>query len=238
MKPNLIIFDVDGVLIDVSRSFRVAIKKTVEFFLEKKVPKKEIYEQKLKPGFNDDYDCSEAILKKHNKKIKRKAIIKKFDEYYLGKNFNGLIKKEKFLLKKSVLNKLSKNNTLAIFTGRSRKELNYTLKLHNIRKYFKKIITVDDVKKKKPNPEGIRKIIKAVKPKKTYYVGDSIDDLNSAKKAKIPFIGVIPHYGNMKKLRKVFKSADYIITNINSVINKVKWEKQQLKEKQKKLRLR
>ncbi|MDP7180254.1 MAG: HAD family hydrolase [Candidatus Woesearchaeota archaeon] len=219
---QLIIFDVDGVLIDVSRSFRVATKKTVEFFLEKKIDMKEVYQQKLKTGFNDDFDCTDAILKKHKKRIKRKEIIKKFEEYYLGRNFNGLIRKEKLLLKTSVIKKLAKNNTLAIFTGRSKKELSFTLKHYKLKKYFKKIITVDDVKKKKPNPEGIKKIINSVKPKKTFYVGDSIDDFNASKKAKIPFIGVIPPYGDKKKLRKVFKSADHTISNINNIIKVVK----------------
>jgi HAD superfamily phosphatase len=218
-----IIFDIDGVLIDVSKSYRLAIKKTVEFFLNKKINKKEVEEIKLKPGFNDDYDAVNGILKKHNNKVPLKNIINIFQKYYLGKNLKGLIKNEKLLLRKSIIKKLSKKYTLTIFTGRSRKEASYPLKKYNIKKYFKIIMAVEDVKKKKPAPEGILKTLKRLKTKNAYYVGDSIDDLLAAKKAKVNFIGVIPPYGS-RNLRKVLKGkgASVIINNINQITKVIK----------------
>ena len=35
---KIAIFDVDGVIIDVSQTYHIAIKKTVEFFLKREVP--------------------------------------------------------------------------------------------------------------------------------------------------------------------------------------------------------
>ena len=42
IKPDVIIFDIDGVLVDVSRSYRLAIKQTVEHFTNNKLPIEEV----------------------------------------------------------------------------------------------------------------------------------------------------------------------------------------------------
>ncbi|MFO8109621.1 MAG: hydrolase [Thermoplasmata archaeon] len=64
---NWIVLDVDGVLIDVSRSYDMATKLTVEYFLskagiDKKVDLKVIDELRRKGAFGDDYNLSEALL--------------------------------------------------------------------------------------------------------------------------------------------------------------------------------
>lgn len=64
-----VIFDIDGVLIDVSKSYRQIIKETVEYMLKDKFNKKtsvlpeEIEEMKKIPGFNNDWDLSYALIK-------------------------------------------------------------------------------------------------------------------------------------------------------------------------------
>jgi len=52
----------DGVLVDVSRSYMLAIKKTVEFFLGSIIPIAEVEAMKQVPGNNDDFDCTRSIL--------------------------------------------------------------------------------------------------------------------------------------------------------------------------------
>lgn len=71
MLPDSIIFDVDGVLIDVRRSYNLAIKNTVSFILNKINPElyfpnlvtdKIIAELRQTGGFNNDVDTCYAIL--------------------------------------------------------------------------------------------------------------------------------------------------------------------------------
>lgn len=68
---NTIVFDIDGVLIDVSSSFRKAIGKTTDFYfsniLSWKNSKNIIYPSevekfKMAGGFNDDWDLSFAVV--------------------------------------------------------------------------------------------------------------------------------------------------------------------------------
>jgi phosphoglycolate phosphatase-like HAD superfamily hydrolase len=71
MLPDSIIFDVDGVLIDVRRSYNLAIKNTVTFILNQISPElhytnlvtdKIIAELRQTGGFNNDVDTCYAIL--------------------------------------------------------------------------------------------------------------------------------------------------------------------------------
>jgi HAD superfamily phosphatase len=153
MNKQILIFDMDGVLVNVSKSYRIAIKQTAEFFIKDKINIQEVNKIKLKVGFNNDWDATEAIIVSKGKKMLKQQIINKFQEYYLGKNFDGLIKNEKWMLDKNILKKLSKKYVLSIFTGRPRIEAEFALKINNVEKYFSLLVAKEDVLKEKPDPE-------------------------------------------------------------------------------------
>ena len=186
LKPALI-FDMDGVLVDVSNSYRTAIKKTAEFFTDSDVNYGEIQSYKNKLGFNNDWDLTEAITLSRGKNIKKANIIRKFQNYYLGKNFNGLINNERWLLDKNLLKKLFKNYKLAIVTGRPRKEAEYTLKNNNTAKFFPVLIALEDISRDKPDPEGILKALDELKVESAVYFGDTKNDEIAAKRAGVNF---------------------------------------------------
>lgn len=117
-----IIFDLDGVLVDVSKSYRRAIKMTVEYVLERKfklktiVDSKNIEEMKKIPGFNNDWDLSFELIRLLSKGIKRGQFPKKakqvtsqkskdyqevkdiFQSFYLGKKLFYQVYKHKALI--------------------------------------------------------------------------------------------------------------------------------------------
>ncbi len=84
------------------------------------------------------------------------------------------------------------------------------------------MITAEDVKNKKPSPEGIDIILKRARTKNAIYVGDSVDDLLTAKNASIDFIGVVQPGVDKNKFKDVLRKngAKIILDNINK-INKV-----------------
>ena len=69
MKAAL--FDMDGVLVDVSKSYLVAIQKTVEFYLNMTVGLREIQKYKNRGGLNNDWDLTECILKEKDRQRSR-----------------------------------------------------------------------------------------------------------------------------------------------------------------------
>lgn len=210
----ILIFDIDGVLVDVSKSYRVAIKKTVEYFTGKEVSLEEVQALKNEGGYNNDWDASEEMINRKGKRIDKRKIMGKFREFYWQ-----LIDNEKWLLKKDILEMLSRKYILALFTGRTKEEAEYVLRKNKLSPYFQKIIAMEDVSKKKPNPEGILKIINGYKLKDAYYFGDMIDDMQSAASANVNGIGVLPPQDKSKKMKELLikNGAVKVIDDINKL---------------------
>ena len=74
----VLIFDIDGVLADVSASYRLAIRKTSKFFTRADISFQEIQGYKNKGGFNNDWDLTERIIRERGVNAEKILIIKKF----------------------------------------------------------------------------------------------------------------------------------------------------------------
>lgn len=175
MKKNKVyIFDLDGVIINSISNMRFAFTQTC-----KKLQinlKFENYKKFLGLPF-------EKIMKK----IKFNGDVRLFKRYY--KQYSSL-KIDKIKINKKLLNelkKLKKETYLTIFTSKDKLRTNKILKKYNI---FDYIVTADDVKKGKPNPEGIFKIKKKFKKKDYIFFGDSKFDFMSSKRANVKYVHV------------------------------------------------
>jgi HAD superfamily phosphatase len=223
-KNNIkaIIFDVDGVLIDVSGSYRIAIKRTAEFFLGKILDMSDVEAVKNR-GINDDIDAAELIIQEGGgEDFRKKVIIKKFQEFYLGRQFDGFVRTEKCLMKEATLKKLKKYK-LGIVTGRPKLEANFGLKRFKIYDYFNTIIVKEDVKEGKPSPLGLLKAIKKldVKNEEVLYVGDNLADLRAADNAGVSFVGVVGNAINKTRAKNLLKSegCEIILNKVNDILN-------------------
>ena len=201
---DLIIFDIDGVLVDVQNSYRIAIKKTYEFFAQRDLVFEKIQEAKNSGGLNNDWDLVEYLLKKDGFTPSKIEIINKFQEFYFGNGNNGLILNEELLIEPKEIEKLAKDFDLAIFTGRPRKEAEFVLKRWNLENLFSVIVTMDDIKEgfHKPHPFGINHIKEIINPLNTYYLGDTPDDMISAREAGVKGIGILPPQDKSENLRQ------------------------------------
>lgn len=91
----------------------------------------------------------------------------------------------------STLDKLQlENYDLAIFTNNSRKLTDYGMKKFELDQYTDVVITRDDVKKAKPNPEGLIKIMNHFNrsTEQTIFIGDSWLDAETAQVVGVDFI--------------------------------------------------
>ena len=126
MKNNvgLILFDIDGVIRDVTNSYRMAIQETVSFFCGWKPSIENIDSIKSEGCWNNDWDLSLEMIRRHvqNNNLSllppnRKKLIECFEKYYFGgdpnadsSEWSGFINNEALLVKKkhSYLIKLAK----------------------------------------------------------------------------------------------------------------------------------
>jgi HAD superfamily phosphatase len=192
LQPDVIIFDVDGVLVDVRGSFHRTTLETVRHFTKKRVTPHDLQKWKNQSGYNDDWKLSTAWVQSLGGKQEYDEVKRKFVELYWGRNGDrGNVKREKWLLPPQHLRGLAARAELAIFTGRVRQELDYTLDRCGVREFFGHIVTAEDVAKPKPDPEGLLAILNGRDPATAVYVGDNVDDALAAQAAEMPFIGIV-----------------------------------------------
>ncbi|HLE07875.1 MAG TPA: HAD family hydrolase [archaeon] len=203
MKPNLIIFDLDGTLIDTLDAY-------FEFFnnlLEKwKIPQvtKEFYQKNL---FWKNISVEIAEIAGVDKVEEGMKIYKEeFKDYY------GKIK----LMKnsKETLDELKKTFPLALLTSTVSYGAKGILKQFGMEDYFQMAVFFDDLKKPKPDPEGLLKIMEkfSAKPEETIYVGDSPSDMKAAEAAGCKFIGYGPteKFSNHKSIQDLYELCELV----------------------------
>ena len=186
---DLIVFDMDGVLVDVSESYRAAIQATVAHFTGDEPTRDEIQQWKNRGGFNDDWHLSHTMIHERGGNTAHADVVDYFQRIFHGNGSDGLILRERWIAAEGLLDRLARTHTLAIFTGRLGWEARITLDRFT-KALFDPIVGADDVTRLKPNPEGLLKICSSVEHGKCWYIGDTVDDAAAAKAAGIPFIGV------------------------------------------------
>lgn len=207
IKPT-IVFDMDGVLIDASKSYRVAIQKTFNFFTGKEVTMEEISATKKLGGLNNDWDLTEFLLKKYGFDINYDEIVDTFNTYY-----RALADIEEPLVNHEFFQKLSESYNLAIFTGRVKEEAYFTLEKHGFTDYFHPIITMAEVglDRQKPDALGLVLVKEKIITDKIYYLGDTVDDMLCAITANVVGIGVLPPQDKSPELTELLKSKNAMV---------------------------
>ena len=118
---GLILFDIDGVIRDVTNSYRMAIQETVNYFSEWRPSIEDIDSIKSEGCWNNDWDLSLEMINRHvqNNHLSfsvptRKILIECFENFYFGgdpnhdsSEWSGFIKNETLLVKKTLFDELS-----------------------------------------------------------------------------------------------------------------------------------
>ncbi len=213
LRQRGLIFDMDGVLVDTSSSYQAAAKMTAEFFLGKPISASELWRIK-ENGINSEWDCVQKLLQEYGIELEMEKIVEKFGQCME----NGLFGKEKPLITMETLEKLSRRASLAIVTGRPRKEAMDTLAKFGMAQFFGQIIAMDDLPKnaQKPNPLGLRMAIDKMGTARNTYIGDMPADAIMARAAGVEFIGVrSPRY--TEGFEQPLKGAKSILANVNDI---------------------
>jgi HAD superfamily phosphatase len=212
VKP-LLIFDMDGVLVDVTESYRESIAQTVRHFTGTVPTREEIQDYKNQGGWNDDWKLSHHIITKAGVGAAFETVKEHFQSIFLG----GLILREQWVARPGVLEVLAEQFDFALFTGRPLTDAKLTLDRFAAGLTFAPQIGMYEVERHKPDPEGLLKI-HGNGGRTLYYIGDTVDDARCARAAKIPFIGIAAP-ANPRYLDLVFlfqeEGAYAIVDDIN-----------------------
>jgi HAD superfamily phosphatase len=211
----------DGVLVEVTESYRESIRQTVEHFTGKPVTYDMIQAYKNAGGWNNDWKLSQKMASDLGVEVDYQTVVDYFQMIFLGSNGDGLITREKWIANAGALEALSKTHDLAVYTGRPEHEARLTIhRFCTNGLCFQPILTADHVQYGKPHPEGLE-IIKAKHPdREIWYIGDTVDDARCARAAQVPFLGVASQsHGRRAELLQLFESeqAVAVLDDINQL---------------------
>ena len=179
---KLVIFDLDGVLVDACEWHRVALNKALLEICDYEIPLEEHYST-----FNGLPTKEKLKLLTKQKLVKRKdyeAISQRKQELTLELiGSNCLLDQTKIDLMKALK---AKGIHIACFTNSIRQTAELMLKKTGVLDLLEELVTNEDVKKPKPSPEGYLKVIRKFKvPKKNVVIVEDSPKGHAAAQAAV-----------------------------------------------------
>lgn len=190
MRPEAILFDMDGVLIDVSQSYRRAIVMTAAFF-GVTINSRDVAAAKQVDRSNNDWFLTHRILSQHGVDVSVEAVKSRFNMFYNGTiTEDGLHLVERLLVDPDTLRRLADKLPLAIVTGRPRAEAERTLERFCIAGFFQTLVCMEDTAAK-PSGAPLHLALSRLDARQAWMIGDTRDDVLAARSAGVVSIGVV-----------------------------------------------
>lgn len=154
--PEALLVDMDGVLAEVSQSYRAAIVATAAAF-GVTITMDDISAAKAEGNANNDWVLSQRLIAQNGGgAVEFEAVKAKFEELYQGTGgAPGLKSLESLLTSKGLLEELERRlpRGMAIVTGRPIRDCTEFLETHGIAHLFRACVCMEDTELPKPSPQ-------------------------------------------------------------------------------------
>lgn len=212
-----LLLDMDGVLAEVSKSYRAAIVQTAHFYGASSVTQDTVTEWKVSGNANDDWKLSYDLIMNDpngNNDVTLQHVTDTFEKFYQGDGETpGFYALETLLPSRETLLELRKRSKagIGIVTGRPRSDCMKFLKDFGLEEMIDATYCMEDGPSK-PDAFPVRKVCEllGVEPgPSVVLVGDTPDDIRAAVNAGCSGVGVIEQEALEVQLAagKSFKSS-------------------------------
>jgi len=180
LSPQALLFDMDGVLVDVSGSYRRAIIDTAQDF-GVAVCDSEVDRAKAAGDANNDWLLTQRLMADRGVERPLAQVVERFEAHYAQ-----LRRCESLLVSPALLEAFARKLPLAIVTGRPRAQAEAALAEYGIEELFTALVCMEDAPAK-PDPAAVRLALSQLGVERAWMVGDTPDDVHAAQAA-----GVVP----------------------------------------------
>ncbi len=189
-QPEALILDMDGVIADVSQSYRSAIVATAAQF-GVRVAAADVAAVKRAGHANDDWQVTLTLVRAGNRDASYAEVRDAFEQLYQGSSAEpGLRMRESLIGSAATLRRLAKRYPIGIATGRPRADAEHFLGRFGLDDVFAACVTRDDGAIK-PDPFAPLEAMRRLGATRGWMVGDTPDDVRAARSARLLPIGVI-----------------------------------------------
>jgi len=214
-KTELILFDLDGTLIDTAPDFHTSLNTML-----KKYNMNEVSESDIRPHISEG---TSKLIKKFFAIDEDDAEFEPLKSEFLSEyNMNKTKGCKLFDGMTSLINFMDKNNIkYGVVTNKFFKFASPIIDSFSELKNIKVIVCPDHVKISKPDPEGILLACKKldINPLNTIYLGDHINDLKAGQAAGTKVLGCLYGYSLDEK---ILKSHSYnYVNNVSEIISHI-----------------
>lgn len=190
LAPQAILLDLDGVLADVSRSYRAAILATCKSFGARVAPS-EVGAMKARGNANNDWQVTRDLLALRGIAIDLGVVIERFESIYQGTALApGLRETESLIGTLDTVRNLAARLPLAIVTGRPRADAERFLDRFGLTPFVSACVCMEDGPSK-PDPAVVRLALNRLGVDRAWMVGDTVDDARAARAAGVVPVGVV-----------------------------------------------
>lgn len=206
LAPEAILFDLDGVIADVTGSYRECSIQTARSF-DVAMDQRDFESAKLEADSNNDWVLTQRLMAQRGKDVPLDQIVKRYQELYMGTSDRpGLRDTERPLIDRAFLEKLAARYPLAIVTGRPREEARWFLERENLLDLFDELICMEDAPLK-PDPTPVLQACRKLGITRAWMIGDSPDDMVAARAADVIPVGVLAPGTDADKSRAALEAA-------------------------------
>ncbi|MGA8039984.1 MAG: aminotransferase class I/II-fold pyridoxal phosphate-dependent enzyme [Acidimicrobiia bacterium] len=216
MAPQALLFDLDGVLADVSRSQTRAIVETaLDFGVE--ATTEHVAVMKAAGHANDDWALTHRLVTDQGIDVSLDEVTASYERRYQGENGRpGLKAEESLLVEPARWRRWRSALPLAVVTGRPRSDAEEFLDRFGLLETLDALVTREDGPLK-PEPAPLSKALSLLGVSRAWMIGDTIDDIVAARRAGVVPIGVIAPGDDPLETRKTLKDAARVLDHVNEL---------------------
>lgn len=210
LAPEALIFDLDGVLADVSRSQTIAIIETARSY-DIEVTPEDVQRVKAEGSASDDWALTKKLCSLAGVEAPLKDVTQRFEALYQGSDDSpGLKRHERPLVDPATWRRWAGARPLAVVTGRPRKDAEEFLARFDLLEPVSALVAREDGPLK-PDPAPVRRALAHLRVNRAWMLGDTPDDVAAARAAGVMPLGVVAPGDDVTRSRATLVGAARIL---------------------------